>query len=445
MPIQRKAVFQIFLLAALFFVTDFFAHSGLTLNALDLMPASRLLKLADEPTVYYVNQKGLKLPIPSAEVFLSYDAKWEDIEIVSAEELNFYLAAEYIKLIGDAKVYQLKNGVKRYLTQSAASTLKIFPEEVIPVNKTEFSAYESGETLGEAEAIALREEKDAAKLLASQSQVCVPDENAGGENGCTIFKAVQTRDTSQCGEITDEKWKAKCLASVIPESGDATTNCESIVNVELKNECLSQIAGAKNDASLCSQIADENQKQFCLTGISFISKNLTACDNLPEGDGEKEKNSCLFAYAGVNTDSRACDKISTTSVYKQACGDILSQKLSQIESNHKKFLTDGSVNLLSFIFAKKAEAQFAGIGDIPVGGRFLPGLYDIFTPTPYPPCLLVSVVGPAPGVFNFIPISIYDYFIYTPNHIGLNMLGLSKITPPCPPTLYMLGSSLAPY
>src|SRR3989344_906238 len=232
MPIQRKAVFQIFLLAALFFVSDFFAHSGLTLNALDLMPASRLLKLADEPTVYYVNQKGLKLPIPSAEVFLSYDAKWEDIEVVSPEELNFYLAAEYIKLIGDAKVYQLKNGVKRYLTQSAASSLKIFPEEVIPVNKTEFNAYESGETLGEAEAIALREEKDAAKLLASQSQVCVPDENAGGENGCTIFKAVQTRDASQCGEITDEKWKAKCLASVIPESGDATTNCESIVNVE---------------------------------------------------------------------------------------------------------------------------------------------------------------------------------------------------------------------
>lgn len=79
----------------------------------------------------------------------------------------------------------------------------------------------------------------------------------------------------------------------------------------------------------------------------------------------------------------------------------------------------------------------------PVGGRFLPGLFDIFTPSL---CgLLVSVAGPKPGVFVWAPVMVYDEFYKTFNHVGTNMLGLS--TPPlgiCPPVLYIVGSSLIP-
>ena len=80
---------------------------------------------------------------------------------------------------------------------------------------------------------------------------------------------------------------------------------------------------------------------------------------------------------------------------------------------------------------------------LPVGGIFLPGLFDIYTPTLF--CgLLVSVAGPNGGVFTFLPVDIYDYFLEVPFHAGTNMLGLASPPTACPPALFMFGSSLLP-
>jgi hypothetical protein len=77
-----------------------------------------------------------------------------------------------------------------------------------------------------------------------------------------------------------------------------------------------------------------------------------------------------------------------------------------------------------------------------VGGRFLPGLFDIFTPTPT--CgLLVSVVGPNPGVFVWAPTT-YNYFNQAVTHVGLQVLGMSFYAPPCAPILSIYGTSLIP-
>lgn len=86
---------------------------------------------------------------------------------------------------------------------------------------------------------------------------------------------------------------------------------------------------------------------------------------------------------------------------------------------------------------KQAEAQLA----IPVGGAFLPGMFDIFTPTLCGP--IVNVVGPRPGGYIFAAVT-YRHFPYVFPHVATNMVGLAVISPPCPPTLTMLGSSLGP-
>lgn len=79
--------------------------------------------------------------------------------------------------------------------------------------------------------------------------------------------------------------------------------------------------------------------------------------------------------------------------------------------------------------------------DIPVGGVFLPGVFDIYTPTLA--CgLIVSVAGPNPGVFTFGVTNFYRYFPMTPMHVGTSMLGLATPIPPCPPLLHTVGSSL---
>lgn len=82
-----------------------------------------------------------------------------------------------------------------------------------------------------------------------------------------------------------------------------------------------------------------------------------------------------------------------------------------------------------------------------IGGRFLPGLFDIFTPTVA--CgLQVSVLKTdgIVGVYTWIPAQVYDYFYYAISHIGNSMLGQVTDAPAglCPPILYLVGSSIAP-
>src|SRR3989344_1951927 len=436
---QAKAI-----IACLSFILIFDLFNNYqSLNALNYLPSSRLLKSIDNPTVFYVNQNRLKMAIPSAQVFLSYGAKWEDIEIVGEAELDFYKDAEYIKLIGNARVYQLKDGVKRYLTQKAASALKIFPEEVIPVNRAEFNAYTIGETLDEAEAIALRTEKDAALISQRENQICVPDESVGGEDGCRIFEAMEKKDSSLCDSITSEEWKAKCYMSVVPESGDYLANCKKLLDSDFKNQCISQTALAKNNSLLCSEISDAGKKQFCESGIKISQKDINACDNLPEGDAAEGRNVCLNFFAVANTDIRACEKISVASIYKKSCDDFFKQQLYvQKKLQPTDWLAKESFKILFLIRGKSASAQ-TNPTDIPVVGRFLPGAFDIYTFIPY--CgITVSVAGPRPGVFLWVPNRIYDYFLETIYHVELNMLGLGRIAPPCVPHLFMLGSGLTP-
>ncbi len=93
------------------------------------------------------------------------------------------------------------------------------------------------------------------------------------------------------------------------------------------------------------------------------------------------------------------------------------------------------------IFSFQINQVKAQVGPL-VGGRFLPGLFDIFTPTPT--CgLLVSVVGPNPGVFVWAP-TIYNYFNEAVTHVGLQVLGMSVYAPPCAPILTIYGTSLIP-
>jgi hypothetical protein len=51
---------------------------------------SRLVKTADDPTVYYLADDGTKEGIPTPEVFVSRGFKWKDIAVVPQGELDVY-------------------------------------------------------------------------------------------------------------------------------------------------------------------------------------------------------------------------------------------------------------------------------------------------------------------------------------------------------------------
>jgi len=255
---------------------------------------------------------------------------------------------------------------------------------------------------------------------------------------------MQKKDSTVCEDAESEEWRAKCYSSVIPETGNSLVNCGQINDPVLKNNCISQVALAKNSAEFCSAITDSVQQKFCMAGLGIANKDITACDSLPEGDGEKQKNACLYTYAQVNLDSRACEKISLNSPIKQNCQDVLNKVSTMQKDLRSNFLVTGSEKILGLIFGKQAKAQISNSTNIPVGGKFLAGVFDIYTFIPY--CgLTVSVVGPRPGVFLWVPNKIYDHFFKTLSHVNLNTLGLARIAPPCVPHLFMLGSSLTAF
>ncbi|MCK5122660.1 MAG: hypothetical protein KAQ87_00710 [Candidatus Pacebacteria bacterium] len=108
-------------------------------------PVIKLVKLVGSSEVYYLTNSGFKKHIPTAEVFNSYNNKWEDIVEISADELNTFNDVQLIKADGDFKVYKLENGVKRWIkTANAFNRLGLSWTEISPVNKIEINAYPVG-------------------------------------------------------------------------------------------------------------------------------------------------------------------------------------------------------------------------------------------------------------------------------------------------------------
>lgn len=106
---------------------------------------SKLIQVPGDPKVYYLTESGLKRHIPSAEIFLSYQNRWEDILQVDSSILNSYPDNALIKLEGDVKVYKLENGKKRWIKTAAAfNRLKLNWSQIAPVNATELNSYLTG-------------------------------------------------------------------------------------------------------------------------------------------------------------------------------------------------------------------------------------------------------------------------------------------------------------
>lgn len=107
----------------------------------------RYVRVAGDPTVYWVTPWNAKMPILSAEVFYSYGSKWEQVQTISQEALDDLDDVEYIKLKGNARVYKIDGAVKRYVYPVAAQRLNIDPAKVVTINETEFYSYRTGKAI----------------------------------------------------------------------------------------------------------------------------------------------------------------------------------------------------------------------------------------------------------------------------------------------------------
>ena len=105
----------------------------------------KLVKTASSPKVYYITEKNFKRWIPTAEIFLSYGNRWQDILTIPQNQLNAIPDNILIKLPTSPKVYKLENNTKRWITTADAFNRNGFKwDEVAPVNQTELDYYQTG-------------------------------------------------------------------------------------------------------------------------------------------------------------------------------------------------------------------------------------------------------------------------------------------------------------
>ncbi len=116
-------------------------------DELDAYSEDDLLKAEDSPAVFIICA-GMKRHIPSPEVFTSYGFDWNDISIVSADELADYAEVNLIRTAGDVKVYLLAGGKKHWIPTIAVFNKHGYKwENVIIVNSTEANSIPGGDNV----------------------------------------------------------------------------------------------------------------------------------------------------------------------------------------------------------------------------------------------------------------------------------------------------------
>ena len=119
-------------------------------KALAKYPRVKLLALAgNKDSVYYLTEGGMIRLVPHKDVFGSYGDRDEDIIEVSKKEFNFYPRNQFVFLENplNRDVFQIVNGMKRYLTPMAVQRMVITDEQVAPVNQTELTYYKTGKPI----------------------------------------------------------------------------------------------------------------------------------------------------------------------------------------------------------------------------------------------------------------------------------------------------------
>jgi hypothetical protein len=100
--------------------------------------------------------------------------------------------------------------------------------------------------------------------LRTEVAACSSIENDYGRYLCYQDLAVKSKDPSICENIVENPyWKDSCFAFTAPAKGDWQI-CNNIPSEDenMRQACLSDVAVATNDASLCSKM-DNSTKDRC--------------------------------------------------------------------------------------------------------------------------------------------------------------------------------------
>lgn len=118
-------------------------------NVLRSIPDVRLVKAADEQTVYFLTRrenKVIKLALPTPSIFVSYPRNtWDDIVTVDIRDIAMYEDVQLMKAVDDPRVYFLENNLKHWITSEDAFKRHNYDfSNVVEVTKLHLDHYRTG-------------------------------------------------------------------------------------------------------------------------------------------------------------------------------------------------------------------------------------------------------------------------------------------------------------
>lgn len=136
-------------------------------------------------------------------------------------------------------------------------------------------------------------------------------------SGCGIFdsldadmnKAIKKKDPKLCLKMTEDvSRKERCLSAVAEAKEDVSV-CDMIEAEKEKDFCVSKVAIVKGDAGICESITNDSKKGICYNTIAKSSSNENLCEKIPS---ERTQGDCYKDIAIEKNDEAICDKIKDT-------------------------------------------------------------------------------------------------------------------------------------
>lgn len=104
---------------------------------------ARLIRVSKQKNVYYLSGEGVKKIIPTADIFVSYNNNWEDIQVVSQKEMDFYPESNIMRYCG--RLYLISGSYKKLIPTNAIFKKNKYNSALImDANKKEFDWYKTG-------------------------------------------------------------------------------------------------------------------------------------------------------------------------------------------------------------------------------------------------------------------------------------------------------------
>lgn len=125
--------------------------AGLQMPGSSYASGPRIIELENSTTPYWVSENNIKIAMWTDAVFLSYNNKKEDIQSVGQPEFDSYQNAQFIRLMGNSRIYLITGRTKKFIPSSIWNPAGIDPSQIIDVNKTDFNSYATGKNVASAD------------------------------------------------------------------------------------------------------------------------------------------------------------------------------------------------------------------------------------------------------------------------------------------------------